>query len=144
MRFVLAFVTAVGVIITLGGLIAGERLGYAAPVTAIAGFFLWRNLRDPEVGRKQGLRAQVTFFYEAGDGVTGFGTFGRVKSHKGVWHVALDRPPERGDFAMHGVAQRGWVWLDQAGLPQRVRINYGTTWKSWPVLSAAVESHRGV
>jgi hypothetical protein len=139
MRFVLFFVTTVGALMTIAALVQGDNASLACvgPVTAIAGVFFWRNLRDPEETRKNGLRAQVTFFHQAGAGVTGPGTYARVWTHRGVWHVALDRMSVRGDLQMHGVAQRGWVWLDPAGLPARVKINYAKAWKTWTVSSAA-------
>lgn len=139
MRFILFLVTAVGAMMTIAALVQGDRasLLYVAPVTAVVGVFFWRNLRDPEVTRKNGLRARVTFSFEPGEGVQRTGTFARVQTHRGAWHVALDRMPERGDLQMHGVMQRGWVWLDAAGLPEKVKISYASTWKTWPVISAA-------
>jgi hypothetical protein len=140
MRFVLVFVTFVSAIIMIGALTDGDRttLIYAVPITAVLGFFTWQNLRDPAATRKNGRLAQITFAFEAGAGVTGSGTFARVKTHGAAWHVALDRMPERGDLDMYGVAQRGWVWLNEADLPERVKINYAMTWKTWPVVSAAL------
>lgn len=139
MRIVLAFVTIVGAILCIAALVNGAAadLLYAGPITAIAGFFLLQNLRDPEVTRKNGLRARVSFGFAPGEGVAPKGTFALLQTHKGSWQVALDRMAEPGDLQMHGVPQRGWVWLDQSGLPARVKITYATSWKTWDVISAA-------
>lgn len=139
MRMVLAFVTSVGALVSLGALAQGDWPGLklAAPVTAIAGLFLWRNLRDPEITRKQGRRARVTFSHLPGPGVRGPGSFARVQTHAGAWHVALERPVLPDDLSMHGTPQRGWVWLGTDGLPARVKITRGNHWESHAVTSAA-------
>lgn len=47
-----------------------------------------------------------------------------VQTHRGAWSVALDRMQERGNLQMHGVMQRGWVWLDVADMPhEKVRVH---------------------
>ena len=145
MRFILAFVTSVGAIISVGALGGSDiqTLGYTGPFTAVVGFFFWRNLRDPEVTRKNGLYASVTFIFAPGDGVRRDGTYARVWTYKGVWHVTLQRAPQQGDMQMYDTMQRGWVWLDQAGLPEKVKISYASTWKTWPVISAAPTSSPG-
>ncbi|MGP6089337.1 hypothetical protein [Antarctobacter jejuensis] len=139
MRFILAFVTAVGAIISISALGGGDMqtLGYVGPVTAVAGVFFWRNLRDPEVTRRNGLRARVTFTFEPGDGIRRNGTYASVRTYKANWFVTLQRTPERGDMQMYDVAQRGWVWVGPDGLPEKVKISYASTWKTWPVVSAA-------
>lgn len=144
MRFVLFFVTTVGAIMTIAALAQGDSasLVYVAPITAVAGVFFLRNLRDTEVTRKNGLRAQVAFQIEPGGGLSGSGTYGLVKTHKGDWHVVLDRAPAQGDLAMNGVMRRGWVWLDPDGLPEKVKVSYAKSWDTWPVLNAAKAGDR--
>lgn len=140
LRVALFFVTAVGAILTVSALAGGDRapLAWTAPLTAVAGLLLWRDLRDPARGRDGGVFATVTFTLEPGPGLSpGPGTSATILTHLGSWATALDRPPERGDLALHGVPRRGWVWLDAQGLPRRLRIDGGSGWKSWTV-SAAV------
>ncbi len=139
-RILLAFVAFVAAMVAFSGLKDGDA-GTWVPALAVlagAGALLLRNLRNPEISRKGGLRGQVTFQLEQGRGMARKGTFARVKTHDGNWDVTLDRVPERGDMDIYGTAHRGWVWLDQSGLPEKVRIDYGSTWKSWPVLEAAM------
>ncbi len=145
MRIILSFVTAVGAIISISALVSGDMQAvlYAGPVTLVAGLFLWRNLRNPEVTRKNGLRAKVTFTFEPGDGVRRDGTYAHVWTYKASWHVTLKRTPEQGDMQIYDTPHRGWVWLDQDGLPERVKISYATTWKTWPVVSATRASAEG-
>ncbi|MBV7395710.1 hypothetical protein [Mameliella sediminis] len=145
MRFILAFVTAVAAIILIGAIADGDwqALLYAGPVVIVAGALLWRNLQDPEVTRRNGLRARVTFTFEPGDGVRRDGTYARVNTHPADWHVTLQRTPERGDMQIYDTPHRGWVWLGPDGLPERVKISYATTWKTWPVVSAAPISTEG-
>lgn len=117
---------------------SGGALGGLA-VAAVSGFLLWRSLRNPEAVRKRGEYAKITFMPEPGPGVQKKGCFARVDSLRKVsWNVALDRPPQPGDLDSHGIAHGGWVWHDATGLPQRIRIDFGTTWASWDVHSAAV------
>lgn len=139
MRIILAFVTAVAAIMAVGALAEGDLRGFGptGAVAAVAGFFLWRNLRDPEITRKAGLRARVTFAFAPADGVSRDGTYARIDTYAGAWNVTLKRTPQRGDMQMYDTPQRGWVWLDEAGLPARIKINFATTWKTWPVVSAA-------
>ncbi|PIV74656.1 MAG: hypothetical protein COW55_08430 [Rhodobacteraceae bacterium CG17_big_fil_post_rev_8_21_14_2_50_65_11] len=139
MRIILFFVTALCVIVTIDALVDGDiqGLAYAGPVTALTGLLLWRNLRNPDVTRKNGLFARVTFTIGGFDGGQPDGTPARVDTHAGTWDVILNRTPERGDMAMLDTAHRGWVWLDETGLPARVRIDFATTWKTWPVALAA-------
>lgn len=124
---------------TVAALAQGDTgsLAYAAPVAAVAGFLFWRNLRDPEVTRANGLRAQVSFRYQSAAGLRGPGTFARVQTYPGAWDVVLDRMPERGDLTMLDVPQRGWVWLGSDGLPEAVKIRYARHWKTWRVTGAA-------
>lgn len=139
MRVPLAFITLVAAIMSLSAVLDADwgMVAVTAPVLAVAGAFLWRNLRDPAAGRAGGLQAVITFTAEAGAGLRGPGTFGMVRTYNRRWAIVLDRAPEQGDPALWGTAQRGWVWLDAEDLPQKARINYGSTWKTWPVTSAA-------
>jgi hypothetical protein len=145
MRFVLAFVTGVAALITIGAVPGGDwqTVLTAGPVLLVAGFFLVRNLRDPEITRRNGIRAKIHLLLPPFDGTTQSGTLARVETYRGTWRVTLDRMPEGGDLHMHDVPQRGWVWLGQDGLPERLKITHGNTWKTWPVLSAATSSTEG-
>lgn len=111
-------------------------LGFLA-IAAAAGALLWRDLRNPGTLRKGGEMARIIFTFERGAGVEGHGTFARVKTPRAEWHVVLDRRREREDLERDGVAYPGWVWLDGANLPKRVRIDAGMTWSSFDVKSAA-------
>ncbi len=147
-RILFAFATFIGVTWLLSGLVSGgaEDSLTGLAVTIVAGALLWRSLRDTEVTRKAGLRATVYLSLTPGPGVARKGTYARIKTHKASWDVALDRQPERADFNAYSHGFSGWVWLDEAGLPQRARINYAKSrgsstggtgrGKSWPVLSA--------
>ena len=140
MRFVLFFVTTVGAIMSVAALVQGDGtdLMVVGPVTAIAGILFWRNLRNPEVTRRNGLRATIHFTFDPGPGVHRKGTFARVHADPRAWNVALDRVPLRGDMEMLERPQKGWVWLNSDGLPEKVKITYHNRWKTWPVTSAAV------
>lgn len=145
MRFLLAFVTAVAALITIGAVPGGDwqTVLAAGPVLLVAGFFLVRNLRDPEITRRNGLRAKVRILLPPYDGTKRDGTLARVDTYRGTWRVTLDRMPERGDLQMHDVPQRGWVWLGPDGLPERLKITHGNTWNTWSVLSAAPSTTEG-
>ncbi|GGL61363.1 hypothetical protein [Wenxinia marina] len=141
MRIPAAFTVFAAGAMALSALAAGrpsEALA-ALAVLAVAGGILWRLLRDPAATRRGGHFATVRFRPPpAGDGPrTGTFALVRTQERRGPWDVALDRRPERADLEVMGVDQGGWVWLGETGLPERVRIDYGTTWKTWPVLSAA-------
>ena len=113
----------------------------AGPVAAVASVFLWRNLRDPAKTRAQGLRCTVTFTLSDNRDRVVKGTPARVRprvtSFGAAWDVALDRHPQGGDLSMIDTPQRGWVWLGPDNLPEKVKIDYGSTWKTWGVISAA-------
>ena len=145
MRIPLAFVTTVAAILTIGALADGDgRFALAAgAVTLVAGVFLLRSLRDPAAGRAAGLRAEVSFTSPTYSAAPQDGTPARVRTHRGSWQVTLRRVPERGDLKIRDVAQRGWLWLDPDGLPEKVRISSGTSWKTWPVAEAAEETTEG-
>ncbi len=138
MRVVLFLATAVAAIMTVGAIANGDgaALVWTGPAAIVAGLLFRRNLRDPAITRKGGLRARVAFTFSPPAGVTDGGTYAVVRTHAGTWHVSLDRVPERADMALDGVDQRGRVWLVESGLPARVRIEYGTAWKTWTVVSA--------
>lgn len=139
MRILAAFATFVGLTMLFAGVASGDRQSVwgGLLVAAVAGTLLWRNLRNPEVTRQMGTRAQVRFTMQPGPGISGSGTFAHVVSQLGQsWHVALDRVPTRENMDIYDIAHRGWVWLAPGGLPEKVRIDYGTTWESWPVLDA--------
>lgn len=145
MRILLTFVSTLAAILTISALSGGawrDALVTGA-VTLVAGVFLLRNLRDPEVTRQNGLQAQVSFSSPLAQDGPGGGTQARVWTHNAAWVATLDRTPERGDMEIHDVPHRGWVWLASDGLPERVRITYGTTWKTWPVVYAAKAPKEG-
>jgi hypothetical protein len=138
MRVALFFVTGVAAMIAIGALTAGDgtTLALAATVAAAAFVLLWRNLRDPAQTRDGGQFARVTFGPRPAPGLAGTGTQATVRTHRQAWSVVLDRTAVLGDLDLYGVEQRGWVWLDATGNPARVRIDRGSSWKTWPVIGA--------
>jgi len=145
-RIVLAFAVAVGAVWTLAELLEGrfQDVVFGVAVTAVAGALLWRNLKNPELSRKGGEYVKVTFTLDRWPDAPQNGTAAWVETRRTArWHVVLDRVPERIDNDYYGTAQRGWVWLDAAGLPHKVRIDYGTTWKTWPVRAAIPTEQQG-
>ncbi|MGR3641020.1 hypothetical protein [Alterinioella nitratireducens] len=139
MRILTGFAALVGLSMLVAGVTSGASasLWGGLAVAGVAGALFWRSLRNPEVTRKMGSFAQVTFAMQPGPGVSGPGTYARVATPQGnAWDVALDRLPVREDMDAYDIAHRGWVWLAPGGLPEKVRIDYGTTWKNWPVLKA--------
>lgn len=141
MRILLAFVAFVALIMTVTAIGDGDwvMMAGAGAVAMVAGVFLWRDLRDPAKTRALGLRCAVTFLVADTRGEIAKGTLARVNTihtPKRSWDVRLDRMPEGGDMDLINVAQRGWVWLGPDDLPERVKIDYGATWKTWDVLSA--------
>ncbi len=147
MNVLWAFVLAVAAIMAVAALVDGRLAegAVALLVAAGAGGLLWRHLSNPEARRAGGHHGMVTFLPDAGDRFGGKGTLAGVRTHVHAtgWTVALDRTPERGDMALLGTQQRAWVWLSAAGLPEKVRIDYGSTWKTWPVLDAEPETTKG-
>ena len=142
MRFILAFVTIVAVILTVDAAIRADwpMAGVAGSVAMVAGVFLLRDLRNPDKTRALGLECKVIFTMSDTRFTTQTGTPARIepwaKTFGAGWVVSLDRLPERGDLTMIDAPQRGWVWLGPDNLPEKVKITYGNTWRSWPVLTA--------
>ena len=139
MRVVFAFALFLGLSWAVSDILSGHArealVGLA--IALVSGALLWRDLRDPEKTRKGGEMAKITFTFEPGEGIGPPGKYARIDTYRRVaWSVALDRAPRREDLDMNGIVRRGWVWLDADGLPQRVRIDSGMTWESWPVLGA--------
>ena len=142
MRILLAFATSVALIITISAMVDGDMgtVAVVGPVLLVVAFLLWRNMRDPETTRAMGLKSKVVFILpDPGKEVTN-GTLAYVeplrKTFGTGWVTTLDRMPEREDEALINRAQRGWVWLDTLNRPDKVKIDYGATWKTWPILES--------
>ena len=138
MRILLAFVTMVAVIMAVSNLFSGAFGASVVPlaVAAVAGFFLWRNLNDPEVDSRQGERATVTYSLDRPPGLPADGTYAQLKVVGAAWDVVLDRQPERKDFEIYGTPQRAWVWRDLDGMPMKMRLMDSPTIQRWPVVAA--------
>lgn len=141
MRILLAFISFIAAMLALSAI--GERdfvmVAGAGAVALVAGVFFWRNLRDPDKTRAMGLQSTVIFKMADTRGEVANGTLAQVNTvhtPKRSWTVRLDRMPEGPDMGLIDTTQRGWVWLGADDLPEKVKIDYGTTWKTWPVLSA--------
>lgn len=142
MRFLLAFVAPVATILAISELSAGYTTSGAITlgVALVAWVLLWRNLRDPEVTRKKGERARITFTMLPNAAVSGTQAthFGLVETyHKPRrWYVAMNRGRKPGDVDTNSAMYHCWVWLDTDGFPERVKTKAGMSWATWDVLRA--------
>ena len=136
-RILLAFALFVGLFWAWDAARAADwpMLAAVLALLVLCAVLLWRNLRDPEVGRAAGHMATLAFTQEAGRGLSGPGTFARIRSRAGDWDVVLDRVPERGDLE-DSHSWSAWVWLGEDGLPVKVRRSSGGSFRRWAVTAA--------
>ena len=140
-----AFAAFVGVCWILSGL-AGGRItdALAGPaIAAVAGFLPWRDLRNPEAARRLDERAAATLTLDIWDGAPDRGPRARVATCREARQDAPARTSERGDFDLCGTKQGGWIRAGAGGLPERVRFDHGTAWKSCPVPCAVAINGQG-
>lgn len=142
MRFLLVFIVTVSGISAISELSSGHMTSGLITLTivSVSGALLWRNLRDPEVTRRNGERAQITFSLLPADGVRGtrathFGTL-NTYWHRHRWHVALIEGNKTGDVQVNDVSYRAWVWLDADGQPERLKTKTGMSWAMWTVVKS--------
>ena len=133
MRFIYPLIVMIAGSIAISAFTTGRWTEgtVAAAIALVVAILFWRNLRDPEVTRRHGHQATIQLQPARGNG-----TAVQIITHNGTWDAVLDRAPRAEDITATGDTYRGWVWLDETGLPQRLRIRYGPHWESFDVLSA--------